>query len=73
MKYVVLNPDSTVAYTFPAIDQLRPEIPVEKLYSAGFLAGCIAAGDDTEIESGYIYDSAAGAFSVPAPVSGAAV
>jgi len=65
MKYIVLNPDNTVAYTFPEVDPLRPNAPISDLYEADFFNKCIQAEDDVLVESGYIYNSAAGAFSEP--------
>lgn len=65
MKYVVLNQDITVAYTFPVIDARRPTIPVNELYSEEFLSSCVLVEDDTETPTGWAYDSETGTFSAP--------
>lgn len=59
MKYVVLTPDSTVAYTFPEIDPVRPDIPVTALYAADFLRECIQITDDIEVRPGMTWTGTA--------------
>ena len=67
MKYVVLNPDNTVAYTFPEVDELRPTIPVTDLYAPDFLAACVVVEDSADVQPGYNYDPGTGTFSAPPP------
>lgn len=66
MKYVVLTPENFVAYTFPEADPLRPDTPIEQLYSPDFLAACIKVEDNVEVQVGY-KKTDAGFEPVPAP------
>lgn len=49
-------------------DLLFPGIPIDKRYSAEFLAECIALDDATGIRTGMLYDPDTQTFSEPAPL-----
>lgn len=60
MKYVVLNADNSVAYTFSQSGN------DSTLYSADFLNSCVLVGDSTDAPRGYICDRSAKTFTAPA-------
>lgn len=64
-KYVVLNADNTVAYTFPEVDPARPTITVDKLYSADFLQSCLVVDESVVVNTRDVYDPEKKTFSPP--------
>lgn len=70
-KFVVCNKNSIVQYTFPKIDPMRPDIPIDQLYSTDFLESCIQVEDEVEVHDGWKYEN--GIFVpveyVPAPIT----
>ena len=72
MKYIVLNPDNSVSYTF---EQTNKD---NELYSADFLNSCILVTDDVNAPVGYIYNKESNVFnqaqenskSLPVPAQG---
>ena len=56
MKYIRLNADNVVMEIIPGEDSRFPGIPIEKRYSADFIAALIQTADETEVEQNWIYN-----------------
>lgn len=65
--YIKLK-NNVVTGLIPEDDLLFPGIPIDKRYSAEFLAECIALDDATGIRTGMLYDADTQTFSEPAPL-----
>ena len=64
MKYIYLI-NNAVQEIIPEISPVFPDIPIEQRYSPDFLANCIVGGEETEVQSGWIYDPETNTFSEP--------
>lgn len=64
MKYIYLN-NNVVQEIIPEINPNFPEYSIDERYSAQFLLSCVTITDDSEIQTGYIYDSETNTFSPP--------
>lgn len=65
--YILLT-NNIVTAIIPNENPVFPGIPIDKRYSAEFLAECIALDDATGIRTGMLYDADTQTFSEPAPL-----
>lgn len=65
MKYVYLVDGRTVHDIQPGKSKDFPGISIKERFSADYLAHCVEVRDSIEVESGWLYDSETGGFSVP--------
>lgn len=65
--YILLT-NNIVTEIIPNENPVFPGIPIDKRYSAEFLAECIALDDATGIRTGMLYDADTQTFSEPAPL-----
>lgn len=65
MKYIRLNESNVVMEIIPGEDSRFPGIPIEKRYSADFIAALIQTADETEVEQNWIYNPDDQTFSAP--------
>lgn len=64
MKFIYLT-DNTVQEIIPETNPAFPGIPIEQRYSPEFLANCVVVDNNTEVQSGWIYDPETQTFSEP--------
>ena len=69
MKHILLSPENTVLEIIPDENPALPGIPLEKRYSAAFLARLMPVEDGVEVDQNWVYDAETGSFSAPADES----
>lgn len=67
MKYVYMPDGKTVFEVLPEKDPLFPGVSIKKRFSAEYLDLCVKVPDDTEAESGWVFNSENKTFSEPTP------
>lgn len=64
MKYIFLM-ENVVREIISEFDPIFPNIPITARYTAEFLAQCVTADDDADVELNDIYDPETGTFIRP--------
>lgn len=67
MKYVRIDDKNIVMEVIPGENPIFPGIPIERRYSAEFIAALIQTADETEVEQNWVYNPDDQTFSAPPP------
>lgn len=65
MKYILLE-NNAVKEIIPEYDPALPNFPLEKRYTAAFIANLMPVDDETEVYQNWVYDEETGEFNPPA-------